>query len=300
VRAVHGEQINNSFIDNSDGTITDTSTGLMWQQDSVSTITWEQALAYCNNLTLAGYNDWRLPSINELLSIVDYSTWEPPIDIQLFGDDAFNRFWSSTSFTDNPNWVWSVEFGNGGLFLNFKVLGDCDHGCEVFRAVRGGQCGAIGDSDGDTVCNDIDNCPNITNHNQIDADLDGPGDVCDNCPNKPNGPDAGTCVKIVGGVLIGTGIVCYGLEDCNEAEICDMEQGDCNSNNIGDACECYADANHDSKVNTSDLGIMKIEFFRTNCATVPCQADLNGDNKVNTSDLGIMKVQFFKTGCPMP
>ena len=55
VRAVRGGQSNNSFVDNSDGTISDTSTGLMWQKETApGTYTWEQALTYCENLTLAG------------------------------------------------------------------------------------------------------------------------------------------------------------------------------------------------------------------------------------------------------
>jgi hypothetical protein len=76
VRAVRGGQSSNTFVDNSDGTVTDTSTGLMWQQATASgTYTWEQALTYCENLTLpaGGYSDWRMPNRNELQSIVDYS-----------------------------------------------------------------------------------------------------------------------------------------------------------------------------------------------------------------------------------
>jgi len=45
----------------------------------------------------------------------------------------------------------------------------------------------------------------------------------------------------------------------------------------------------DCKVNLSDLVLMKTEFNRTNCATVPCYADCNDDDKVNLSDLVIMK-----------
>ena len=87
VRAVRGGQSSNSFVDNSDGTITDTSTGLMWQKATApGTYTWEQALTYCENLTLpaGGYSDWRLPNRNELQSIVDYSRYNPAIDTTFF------------------------------------------------------------------------------------------------------------------------------------------------------------------------------------------------------------------------
>ena len=56
------------YTDIGDGTVIDTSTGLMWQQTGPSNImTWEAALAYCEGLNLVGYTDWRLPTIKELL-----------------------------------------------------------------------------------------------------------------------------------------------------------------------------------------------------------------------------------------
>ena len=53
VRAVRGNPLPaNNFIDNNDGTITDTATGLMWQKATApGTYTWQQALAYCEDLT---------------------------------------------------------------------------------------------------------------------------------------------------------------------------------------------------------------------------------------------------------
>lgn len=64
----------NNYIDNEDGTITDLSTGLMWMKaDSGQGMDWENALAYGEESTYAGYDDWRLPDAKELQSIVDYS-----------------------------------------------------------------------------------------------------------------------------------------------------------------------------------------------------------------------------------
>ncbi|MFC1452591.1 DUF1566 domain-containing protein [Verrucomicrobiota bacterium] len=64
----------NDFVDNGDGTVTDTATGLMWQQaDSGTGMNWEDALAYAENLELGGYRDWRLPNAKELQSILDYT-----------------------------------------------------------------------------------------------------------------------------------------------------------------------------------------------------------------------------------
>lgn len=67
----------NDFTDNDDSTITDNATGLMWaQDDSGEGLNWEEALAWVeqqNNASYLGYNDWRLPNVKELQSIVDYA-----------------------------------------------------------------------------------------------------------------------------------------------------------------------------------------------------------------------------------
>ncbi len=98
-----------------------------------------------------------------------------------------------------------------------------------------------------------------------DSDNDGIIDRDDNCPEVPNGLISGTCEKIVSGVFLGTGVICTDSEECEEGEFCDMVQFDFNSNGIGDACECYADCNCDTKVNLADLVLTKNEFLRDDC-----------------------------------
>jgi len=57
----------------------DPSTGLMWTaKDNGSDISWSNAMKYCQNLSLAGYSDWRLPTIDELQDIYDGSGFTPP------------------------------------------------------------------------------------------------------------------------------------------------------------------------------------------------------------------------------
>jgi len=64
----------NSFVDNNNGTITDNATGLMWQKgDSKKGMNWKDSLLYSQDVTLGGYDDWRLPNAKELQSIVDYN-----------------------------------------------------------------------------------------------------------------------------------------------------------------------------------------------------------------------------------
>ena len=86
----------NDFIDNGDGTITDSATGLMWQQaDSGSGMNWEAALAYAEGLALADHYDWRLPDAKELQSIVDY-TRSPSTT----GSAAIAALFTASSMTD--------------------------------------------------------------------------------------------------------------------------------------------------------------------------------------------------------
>jgi hypothetical protein len=133
VRAVSGAQLSDNLIDNGDGTVTDTTTGLMWQQSETDAIAWEAAIAYCENLELAGYDDWRLPNRNELQSIVDYETYDPAIDTALFPGAMSSGYWSSTTRVYNTAGAWHVGFIAGYVRNGIKL-----DGYDV-RAVRGGQ-----------------------------------------------------------------------------------------------------------------------------------------------------------------
>lgn len=61
------------YFDNGDGTVTDLNTGLMWQQDPGEKKTFEEALHGAETFSLAGYDDWRLPTIKELYSLILFS-----------------------------------------------------------------------------------------------------------------------------------------------------------------------------------------------------------------------------------
>ena len=65
------------YTDNGDGTITDLNTNLMWAKDPGSKLTYEQAVAGAAGFNLAGNNDWRLPSIQELYSLMLFSGYDP-------------------------------------------------------------------------------------------------------------------------------------------------------------------------------------------------------------------------------
>lgn len=79
VRFVRGnkEYGKNNFKDNNNGTISDLSTGLMWQkEDSSKSMNWQEALEYAqekNKENYLGFSDWRVPNAKELQSLVDYN-----------------------------------------------------------------------------------------------------------------------------------------------------------------------------------------------------------------------------------
>lgn len=97
-----------SFIDNGDGTVTDTQKGLIWQKsDDGITRNWEAALSYCESLGLANKNDWRLPNVRELESIIDRDsipTIDPVFSCKL------DIYWTGTSYFKGPGDAWVLSF----------------------------------------------------------------------------------------------------------------------------------------------------------------------------------------------
>jgi hypothetical protein len=138
----------NDFVDNGDGTVTDLATGLQWQQDdSGGGLNWQDALAYAESLDLATYDDWRLPDVKELQSIVDYSrapdATEPgavgPAIDPIFGmSDSDAWFWSGTTHKDGPTLEWAsyVCFGIGWGWMEMPP----ESGTLVYTNVHGAGC----------------------------------------------------------------------------------------------------------------------------------------------------------------
>ncbi len=117
------------FTDNSDGTVKDNATSLVWQKCSqglsgtscssgtATVSTWTSAVSYCNSLSLAS-KTWRLPNVNELKTIVDYTKTSFLIDSTAFPATIANYYWSSTTSAAPTTNAWAVYsvFGyvNGG------------------------------------------------------------------------------------------------------------------------------------------------------------------------------------------
>jgi hypothetical protein len=111
-----------SYANNNDGTVTDNVTGLMWQQAaSSSTLMWGSASTpgtaqnHCATLSTAGHDDWRLPSLIELVSLVDWTVTSPSINATYIPGTPANDFWSSTPVAASLAQAWVVLFADGSL-----------------------------------------------------------------------------------------------------------------------------------------------------------------------------------------
>ena len=144
-----------SYKDNGDGTVTDLNTGLIWAKAYVSDVTYTEAVAGASSYSAGGYTDWRLPTIKELYSLMDFSGYtgrdasgsKPYIDTTSFdftyGDTASGdrfidaQYWSSTEYvstTMNGNsTTFGVNFADGRIkgYPNSAV-----NGSDMERYVR--------------------------------------------------------------------------------------------------------------------------------------------------------------------
>jgi hypothetical protein len=168
-----------SYTDNGDGTITDDVTGLMWEKlsddgsihDKDDTYIWSNAFALkidtLNTGSFAGYNDWRVPNIDELQSLNVYGQFSPSVD-PAFNDNCIPAcdelscnctvaaaYWSSTTYLGATASAWANYF-TGGL------IDDVTKGTSIrVRAVRGGSFPVCGNA----IAEGLEDCD--------DTDLDG-------------------------------------------------------------------------------------------------------------------------------
>ena len=147
------------YLDNCDGTVTDTKTGLMWKRCSeglsgmnceegkVKRYRWDDAVQRFKDVEYAGHADWRLPSIDELKTLVyctngvkdkddgrcNDGSKEPTINQQAFPNTEAGRYWSSSPNAYYSGHAWLVSFSYG--HSNFEDRGNHF----AVRLVRGGQ-----------------------------------------------------------------------------------------------------------------------------------------------------------------
>lgn len=131
----------------------------------------------------------------------------------------------------------------------------------VLQRSTGGGCV---DSDGDGICDDVDNCPAVPNPGQEDRDGDGVGDVCDNCPDKAN-----------------------------------ADQKDSDGDGIGDACEAVVarcDVDGDGDIDKIDLSaISRARGQSASGSDDPRDSD--GDGKITPNDVKTCIPQCTRPNC---
>jgi hypothetical protein len=100
-----------TFVDNLDGTVSDKVTGLMWEQAYHLSV--YGGITFCSTqVTTAGYHDWRMPTLIELISIADFTRDAPSIDTTFFplSPDA-GPFWSWTNAVGFGSQVYIIDYG---------------------------------------------------------------------------------------------------------------------------------------------------------------------------------------------
>ncbi|MBI9010737.1 MAG: DUF1566 domain-containing protein [Clostridiales bacterium] len=150
-----------AYQDNDDGTVTDLVTDLMWQQTMDEKMTYDEAMTYANECRLGGYDDWRIPSIKELFSLIQYTgeSGGETAKVLFIDTDYFNQplgntsigereidaqVWSSTHYVGETmkgdEAIFGVNFIDGRIkgygAVNPKTRTDNEM---YFRLVRGNQ-----------------------------------------------------------------------------------------------------------------------------------------------------------------
>ena len=119
------------FTDRGDGTVRDNLTGLVWLKnaDCFGLKTWSEALAECGKLADgncgltdgSSAGDWRLPTVKELQSLIDFKQYDPALpNGHPFTKVQSSSYWSATDYVNEDTYAWHVYTYFGGVFTNIK------------------------------------------------------------------------------------------------------------------------------------------------------------------------------------
>jgi hypothetical protein len=104
----------------------DATTGLTWSPTSKQCMDWTAAQEWAATLG----KGWRLPTIKELLTLVEYERFSPATDCP---DTVSSLYWSASTYQDGPSNAWYVNFFGGSVYAYNKT------DSYYARAVRGGS-----------------------------------------------------------------------------------------------------------------------------------------------------------------
>ncbi len=133
------------FVKNVDGTVTDTVTKLVWKRCSEGlsgnacevgtpiTYTWSDAIKAASNSAFAGNKEWRVPTIQELDSIIEYKCTMPAVNSEIFPATRTSNYWAITPYAGYPSGSWNINFNDG-------AHESCSKNWNLYlRLVRGGN-----------------------------------------------------------------------------------------------------------------------------------------------------------------
>lgn len=126
---------NTYFVDNGNGTVTDSRLGLMWMRCSLGQtwensscsgealeMSWQQALVKAHGYVYADQTGWRLPNVKELASITEGRCVRPAINSEIFPNTPADDFWSSSPAVSDPKRAWVIAFFNSSNSIKDKSL----------------------------------------------------------------------------------------------------------------------------------------------------------------------------------
>ena len=118
-----------------DGTLVDSDTKLMWMRcslgqtwdgtncnDAPSEYDWKSALSSAESSEFAGYQDWRLPNLKELSSIIEQQCYDPSINETAFPNTPAKSYWTSSPYISSDKYGWDVSFHLGYNMHHFKTF----------------------------------------------------------------------------------------------------------------------------------------------------------------------------------
>jgi hypothetical protein len=111
-----------------DGWVKDELVGVEWGPSSTDRMNWKDANDYCKK------QGGRLPEVDELITLVDRSKYNPAINVEIFPDTKSDFYWSATAYAVNPAYAWFVYFYDGVVGSDYKGY---DGSC--VRPVRSSQ-----------------------------------------------------------------------------------------------------------------------------------------------------------------
>ena len=109
------------FIGRADKVFEDPATGLIWQTTDTKK-DWEAAIAYCEELDYANHQDWRLPSIRALETIVFATGPGIAIDLVEFPQTKPSHYWSATTYEGTDGAAYAIDFSNGMTISDNKAF----------------------------------------------------------------------------------------------------------------------------------------------------------------------------------